>query len=212
MDTFTTITRYVSSTSDLSDFLPLSVWLLFARKNRTYLILGIYFLLAAFIKLFTFVTAEYHIHNMPAYHLLAVVEITMIFSFYSQLIFKRVYIWTVIFLLLFSLADSVFLEPCTTFNSISWTVDMMVLIIMGVTYLYKLYSEDSDVTPLEQRPDFMITTGWLLYAAGSLFSYLFGSATLSGKAEGFYNNAWIFQCVSNLFKNTIISYGLWRAR
>jgi hypothetical protein len=165
---------------------------------------------------------------MPAYHLLAAIEVTMIFSFYSQLIFKRVFMLTVVFLLVFSVVDGVFLEALTTsksvtwsanmmeslftFNSISWTVDMMVLIIMGVTYLYKLYSEDSDVTPLEQRPDFMITTGWLLYAAGSLFSYLFGSATLSGKAEGFYHNAWIFQCISNLFKNTIISYGLWRAR
>jgi len=107
---------------------------------------------------------------------------------------------------------SLFLQPVSTFNSIGWTLDMLVLLTIGILYLFHLYNDESDQSPLEQRPVFMITTAWLLYAAGSLFTYLMGTSILSGKAEGFFHNAWLFQCVSNLFKNLLIAYALWRQR
>jgi len=83
---------------------------------------------------------------------------------------------------------------------------------MGLLYLFRLYKNDEDYTPLENRPDFIVTVGWLIYASGSLFTYLMGTEILSGKPEGFFYNAWIFQSVSNLSKNIIVSYGLWLMR
>jgi len=63
--------------------------------------------------------------------------------------------------------------------------------------------------PLQKRPDFIIMSGWLLYASGSLFTYLMASKILSGYAEGFFKNAWFFQSASNILKDIIISYGFW---
>lgn len=150
------------------------------------------------------------IHNMPAFHILAFWEIVMLFVYYSKLVFKKVYIAGIAILLLLN-AGSLFFQALDTFNSYAWAINIMILIIMGILYLFKLYNTE-DYTPLEMRPDFIINSGWLIYASGSLFAYLMGTEILSGEPEGFFHNAWIFQCVSNLSKNIIVSYGLWLAK
>ncbi len=176
------------------------------------MILGVFFLISSVLKLFTLITAEFYIRNMPVFHLLAAVEIVFVFCFYSELMFKRIYLWVAVALLLMNVVNTIFIQDVFTFNSIAWTLDMMILITIGMLYLFQLYKQDEDYTPLEKRPDFIITAGWLIYASGSLFTYLMGTSILSGRAEGFFHNAWIFQCVSNLAKNAIISYGLWKVR
>lgn len=212
MDLFTTITFSVSALSDVSETLPFLVWLFFARKKETYLLLGIFFLISATLKLLSLITAKMDIHNMPIYHLLAINEVVMVFCFYSRLMFKKVNIPALILLIAISLFNSIFVQNIFTINSVEWTLDMLVLIVLGVVFLFKLYNNDNDDSPLEKRPDFIITVGWLIYAAGSLFTYLLATPILSGKAAGFFHNAWFFQCVFNLIKNVLISYGLWRAR
>jgi len=170
------------------------------------------FAITAPLKLLTLVTAKMGIHNIPAYHVLALTEVIMVYCFYSRLAFRKVYLQGVLLLAALNVGISLFLQPVSTFNSIGWTLDMLVLLTIGILYLFHLYNDESDQSPLEQRPVFMITTAWLLYAAGSLFTYLMGTSILSGKAEGFFHNAWLFQCVSNLFKNLLIAYALWRQR
>jgi hypothetical protein len=209
MDRFTTIVFSISSLSDLSEFLPLFAWLLYGRREMPYFVLGIFFFLSSFIKLATLVTAELSIHNMPAYHVLACIEIVMFFCFYSNLFFNKVKWWGVIILCMLNAANTIFLQDITTFNSIAWTVNMIVLLGLGLTYLFQIYKRENDYTPLEKRPDFIITAGLLIYASGSLFTYLMGTEILSGKPQGFFHNAWLFHCIANISKNFIVSYGLW---
>jgi len=86
---------------------------------------------------------------------------------------------------------------------------MILIILAGLLYFLKVYRNETDMTPLGERPDFIITIGWLLYAAGSLFTYLMGSKILTGYAEGFFKNGWFFQTVSNISKDIIVGYGFW---
>jgi hypothetical protein len=187
-------------------------WLVFARKLPEYRLLGIFFAISAPLKLLSLVTAKLDIHNMPVYHLLALTEVVMIYCFYCRLAFKKIYFSGAMLLTLLNLWLSLFIQKLTAFNSIGWTLDMLILIIIGILYLFRLYNDEQDDLPLQQRPVFIITAAWLIYASGSLFTYLMGTSILSGRAEGFFHNAWIFQCVSNLFKNLLISYALWKAR
>ena len=94
------------------------------------------------------------------------------------------------------------------FNSNTWTLTVLIILFMGLSFFYQIYKNEDNIT-LKKMPQFIITCGWLIYASGSLFTYLMGTDILSGKPEGFFNNAWIFQCLSNLIKNLIISYGFY---
>lgn len=151
-------------------------------------------------------------NNMLLYHFIGINEIIIVYCFYSRLIFKRVYVWGALLLLASNVYCLTRLKHLLDFNSYAWALNMGFIMIMGITYLFRLYNNENDRSPLEQRPDFIINAGWLIYAAGSLFTYLLGTEILSGKAEGFFHNAWIFMCISNIFKNILITYGLWRAR
>ncbi|WP_316802947.1 hypothetical protein [Pedobacter nototheniae] len=149
-----------------------------------------------------------YFNSMPVYHLLAFIEISMVYCFYSYLIHQRINYWAIVVLFIFNSINSAFIQNIYIFNSVAWTLNMLLLIVMGLLYFYKLYQDDEDYTPLERRPAFIIAAAWLFYASGSLFTYLMGTEILSGKPEGFFNNAWVFQSVSNILKNIIISYGL----
>lgn len=212
MDLFTTITFIISESADLSDMLPLLVWLIFARKKSDYAILGVFLITSATLKLLALVSAKMGIHNMPVFHLLAMTEVVIVYCYYSRLLFRKIYVWGAVGLIVLNLGNSLFIQHPDTFNSIAWTVDMLVLIVLGIMHLSSLYNNESDQSPLEQRPQFIITAGFLIYASGSLFTYLMGPSIFSGKAAGFFHNAWVIQCLATIFRNMLISYGLWRAR
>ncbi|WP_259067800.1 hypothetical protein HDF24_18935 [Mucilaginibacter sp. X4EP1] len=209
MPSFRDIVFAVSSVSDVAEALPLTVWLFFAKKKQPYLLLGIFISILFLLKIVTLITAVQHINNMPLFHLLALIEITAIFIFYCQLLFKRIKWWGVFILIVFHVLNAFFIQNIWTFNSLSWTVDMIIIIGIGLQYFYHIYNDESDYIPLQHRPDFVITIGWLIYAAGSLFTYLMGTTILTGYAEGFLKNGWVFQTVSNISKDIIISYGFW---
>lgn len=212
MVNFRDIVFSISTFSDVSEILPLYSWVRYGRKDMPFLLMGILFSISSVLKIYTLITAEYNINNMPAFHLLALVEINLLYCFYSYLIFKRIYRSGIVALTAIHLANTMLIQSVLTFNSLAWTFNILFLLIMGLFYFFKVYNDESDYRPLVQRPEFVITAGWLIYASGSLFTYLMGTAILSGKPEGFFNNAWIFQCLSNIAKNIIISYGLWLTR
>lgn len=76
-------------------------------------------------------------------------------------------------------------------------------------YLYKLYASIEDVA-IESHSGFIINAGFLIYFAGSLFTYLLGWYILSQKPQGFFANGWIIQSLANIVKNVIVLYGISR--
>ncbi len=202
----------VSNASEISELIPCLIYFRFAFNRQPYKILGYYFVLSAAIKIYTLITAEMKIHNMPAYHLLAIIEAVLLYSFYARIIYNTgPRLWVIIILILASLLDSFFIESIYQFNSIGWTFCIFFLLCLALGYLYKLY-DDLENTQLSSHPLFIINTGFMIYFAGSLFTYIFGWEILSKEARGFFHNAWIIQCFSNIGKNIIVSYGLWLAR
>lgn len=202
----------IASISDISECLPLFFWLKYGRKDGAYGILGIFFLISAILKITSLVTAELGIYNMPIYHALACLQIVMVYAFYAKLRGDRLSYSIIGMLVMFNLFNSFWLQDLAQFNSIAWSVNMLVLLAIGLLYLFRIYNNDQDHSPLESRPDFIITTAWLLYASGSLFTYLMSTDILSGQPEGFFNNAWMLESISNIVKNLIISYGIWLTR
>ena len=153
------------------------------------------------------ITAELHITNMPAFHIMACWEIIMVYLFYVELLRAPLFRWGIILLTGLCIADTIYFEDIKTFNALAWSMDMIMIITIGMLYFYRLYQKDDKPIPLMKRPDFIITVGLLIYASGSLFPYLLANRILTGSAEGFFKNAWFFQAVSNISKNFIVSYG-----
>ncbi len=212
MVTFRDISYDISDISDVSEIFPFIIWFLFAKKGLPYSILGYFFLVFGSIKIFTLITAELGINNMPAFHILAFLEVAAVYSFYNQLALKRIDPWVIVSIFVLYAANSLYIQNISTFNSLAWIVNMFLIMYMGLNYFLRIYKNEEDMRPLDKRPDFVITAGWLIYAAGSLFPYLMVTDLFTGKPQGFFNNGWIFQNVANLIKNCLNCYGFWLTR
>jgi len=75
----------VSYLSEITELIPCIVYLKFTYNKPPYNFLGYYFILNASIKTGTVISAAMGIHNMPAYHLLAIIEVVFLYSFYARL-------------------------------------------------------------------------------------------------------------------------------
>ena len=158
------------------------------------------------------VTAMLVWNNMILFHLLAIVEVVVLYYFYHRIIFNRSpKLLVIAVLILINVANSMFNEGIMEFNSTAWSLDIIFLLSLGLMYLYRVY-QDLESVPLDRSPLFIINTGLLLYFSGSLFTYILGSKILSKESQDFFHNAWIIQSLANIIKNVAISYGLWLAK
>lgn len=206
---------WVGRFSEFSELIPLFIWFLKKRQLgqlNEYALLGNFFLLSSLLRISTNIPAILGVNNMPMYHILAMVELIFIFLIYDNMMFKDKskinWLWV---LLIFNLTDTLFLEGIYSFNSISWSVNTVLYIFLGLYYYYYLYKH-FDGFQIEKYPYFYINAGFLLYAAGSLFTYLFAWKILSKPANDFFHSGWIIHSIANTAKNMIVGYGLWLIR
>ncbi|MES2651070.1 MAG: hypothetical protein V4663_04985 [Bacteroidota bacterium] len=211
MPSYKDISFAVSNISDISEIMPALIWLRWGNHNKPYLLLGLFFLFSGIIKLIALFTAIQNIPNMPLYHLLAYMEVISVYIFYRQVNEKKPNPFFIATLFLIYAVNTFFQDIYLHFNSNTWTLTVLIILFLGMGFFYRIYKQEDNII-LKKMPQFVITCGWLIYASGSLFTYLMGTDILSGKPEGFFNNAWIFQCISNIIKNGIICYGFYLSR
>jgi hypothetical protein len=209
------INKLVSDVSEISEIIPLVVALYCARKKPPYNILVWLFCLSAPLKIISMITGRLGIYNMPLFHILALVEVTLLYSFFSVIIAGRIQWVGLVLLIVFSVVDSLYLEPIinvSKFNYITWSINTLVLLCMGLMVYYKIFTS-SEIIVLESSPIFIIVSGLMIYFAGSLFTYAF-APRIFGQwySNNFINNAWIVQSLSALIKNLIVAFGLWKVK
>ncbi len=171
--------------------------------------IGIFFLTAWVFKGLTVITAAMGINNMPIYHALAVIELICFFRFYQRVLhyysLPSGWLWL---LLGFNAVDTLFLEGIYAFNSLSWSVNTSVLLLLGLLYYYDLYTRAEEIA-IERYPNFYINAGLLIYASGSLFTYLLAWKILAQPAQTFFHSGWMIHSIANIIKIVTVSYGLW---
>jgi len=196
--------------SDLSDLAPCLMYYL-TGCPRKYRVLFIFLCSISALKILTILTALLGINNMPIYHVLSFTELVFMFLFYMDLLDKkhsnimRATLWA---LIVFNLVDTLVIGGIYSFNSISWSLNTSALIVLGMAYFYHLYEETSEII-IERHTDFYINSAFLIYASGSLFTYLLAWKILSQPAQSFFHSGWIVHSLSNLTKSMMITYGLW---
>ncbi|SDC25129.1 hypothetical protein [Pedobacter soli] len=206
MASFKDISFAVSNISDISEIFPALVWIKWGNRNKPFAMMGLFFLVSGIIRLIALGTAIKGIHNMPLYHLLALLEAAAVYIFFTQAKGTKPKTAVLVILLLVYSGNILFQNMYLDFNSNTWTLTVLIIIFLGMRFFHRIYQTEESKA-LQRMPEFVITCGWLIYSSGSLFTYLMGTDILSGKPEGFFNNAWLIQCVSNIIKNGIICYG-----
>src|SRR5258708_3956631 len=112
----------LNETSDMSEIMPVIIYFKYAFNRQPYVILGNYFILSAAVVMYTMITSAMGIYNLHAYHLLAMIAVVFLYSFYAKIIYNtRPRIWVISILILLSVFNILFNESIYQFNSVGWT-------------------------------------------------------------------------------------------
>ncbi len=206
----------LSHISDLIEWLPFFIWLSLPTSQRSpYRKLGAYLFVNGLLKSTTFIllTIYGRYNTMPFYHIMAYFEVVLLFLFFAEGLHIRQQ-WQkaiLVYLLLSNLANSLFFQSISEFNSNIWALNTILLMALGLKYLYNYLSQIGTIDLLKSS-HFIILTALLLYFSGTLFLYIVSSEVLSKDAQGFFYNAWIIRSSADIIKCILLSFGLCLAK
>lgn len=187
-------------------------WIPF-KKHNDYLRWFTYYLsLSLGIQLIAKGFANYGLNNLPLLHLYSLLEFIIISIFYKKVLIKENgfqkwinYIIGVGSLLI--VANSIFLQPLTTFNSNAKALSQVIIMGYAISYYFSILHERTQTTPILN----LLNAAILIYYAGSFFVFMFSDVLLKNLDEDTQLLFWIFNALLYLVFQLIVIFVGWKA-
>lgn len=112
----------------------------------------------------------------------------------------------ILFFLIFTLTDLLFLNGLQQFNSFSRPLASFIIIFFALSFFYKTLTE-LKIKHLEQSPLFWISIGCLLYFSGSLFIFIFTNYVRNSNEV--LLTLWGIHALFNILLNSSYTIALW---
>lgn len=201
----------------LFPLIPIAVFV-FALIRRNYLQGGlrVFLYYTTQSALFTIISYLFWINkknNLLIINLNTITEVVLLTWMYWKLLEGRLRLIPLIFgtgFSLFCACNLLFIQGNAVFNSYSKTGECILLIIYVALFFYSLLRQQ-EMTALKNQPLFWISSGFLIYFAGSLFLFALGNAVIRMAPE-VSRIIWSVDLVLVLIANIFMFTGLWRSR
>lgn len=152
------------------------------------------------------------INNLPLLHFYTLVEFALLTLFYHQ-VFNEIPVWRK-FIVTFSalvigliLANSIFLQPITVFNTYSKTLTQVIFIFYAVFFFSQSMHNRAQVFYPAIK---IINSAILLYYAGSLFIFMFSNVFF--QLDEFHRIFWVANALLYLIFQLLVFYAIWQFR
>lgn len=178
--------------------------------------LGIFLIIDLVTELAATWTLYQRINNLPLLHIYTLLEFASLSLFYRAVFASRVgfqrYFWPFIGVVsALVVANSIFLEPPTGFNSNAKTLVQITLMGYAVFYFFNAYGK-MDFSKPRYLAQGLVNTAVLLYNAGSLFIFMFAKilqqSNLSSSAQ---HGFWMFNALLFLIFQLLVFIAIWKA-
>lgn len=157
----------------------------------------------------------HHWNNMPLLHVYVAGGFVCLAWFYKMVLggwINAGIIWLAAALfLLFSVVNSLFIQPVLTFNSNALTVESVLIVILSLfTFLFLLNDSVK-----ERGGQGIISLNWInsglfIYYSSSLLFFYFGSTIMQQFSVNLSQYAWIYHSFFSVVMYTCFSIGIWR--
>jgi len=183
----------------------------FARFSKSNKWLSVYLIILPFLVLWMNHEAYQLKNNMHLKHVLAHFEIS-IFSLYyyflfEKLFFKRLVLGLFVVYIIFSVFDTIYYEPFSTYPSNIGFVYSLMVILYSLLFFFEIY-EKGEVLYIERHPHFWINSALLIYYSGTLILGLFINYLMYRiPREKFFDFDTFFSAMTIVF-NVLVCIGL----
>jgi len=155
-----------------------------------------------------------HLNNLYLLHIYTLLEFVAWSYFYQRLFQGKKWSqtkmpWLVGAVSILVIANSIFLEPVTGFNSNAKTLVQVILIAYSIYYFFITFGKIDLRQPLPRSVSF-INFAVLLYYSGSLFIFMFSKLMASqGIASSMQHGFWAINALLLVLLHALIFVSLW---
>lgn len=169
-------------------------------------VLAIFICVSSCFDLYSLITAKLGIHNLVALHIYTVIEYSFIAYFFSTLnVLSNVRIAILLSIFIFSISSlyhSFFIANILQFNSVTRTVECLLIFILGLYYSYKLFEHENYVS-LVKYPYFWVLAAVFIYFGGNIlnfamYKFILTTAALKSSTD-YWNLHSVFNITANIF-------------
>ncbi len=170
---------------------------------------SLFLFLSALIQITALVLALNRINNLPLLHIYVATGFLLLAFFYKTVLENFIHsgiIWTItILFLVYTILNSIFIEPFLTFNSIALTVESVLIVILSLsTYMVLM----NDIVK-EQNPSGISSISWI---NSGLFIYYSSSLIIFYLTRSFprsiNNYAWLLHSFFSIIMYVCFIFGL----
>ncbi len=151
------------------------------KKDRTEALKPIilYLLLSICTQIISLWLWTNSINNLPVLHVYTVLEFYVLMWFYF-IVFKhkianKIILISTILFTLFAIVDSLLIENIFTFNTLSRSIEALLIIAMGLAYFIHTLTNENTTPSLHSRSIKYINTGLFIYFSGSIVLFTFSN-------------------------------------
>ncbi len=154
----------------------------FRSLSLTIRVLLVYVLITGILELASGLMMWNHINNLVLFHLHVYVEFSVItllfFLTYDSLLWRGIAVSFFAVFLIYSLGNAILYEDFGGFNSNQRYVEGLMILVLCIGYYITLLRRPIH-RYLEKQPMFWLTSGYLIYFAGTLYLFLFSRELLA---------------------------------
>jgi len=165
-------------------------------------ILFVYVIITGLFELTTSVMSAYQINNLVLFHAHFFIEflaISSIFFFsYDSVFWRGVVGVFLISFVIFALLDQYYFDALDPFKANERYAEGLMVVVLCAGYYISLLRRPIH-RYLERQPMFWLTSGWLIYFAGTLYLFLFSKELLAMNSFHF----WQIHAILNIGLNII---------
>lgn len=188
----------------------------FKRSDKTLQVFCYYIFLSGIIQFASLGLWFFSKNNMPLLHIYVCLEFLALAWFYTMLLHKFInvkIIWsTAVLFSLFSIANSLFLQPVFTFNSHALTVESVLIIILALfTFIVLLNNTSRQTGGIPNSIGFSwINSGLFIYHSCTLLLFFFGDWITTVLSTSFNLYTWILHSFISMVMYTCFFIGIWK--
>lgn len=150
-------------------------------------------------------------NNLYLLHYYTVFEfcgwMTIYYLLFEGAVMKRILLFLGVSFIIFSVVNSIFLQPLSTFNSNSRSLESILLVGFSIAYFFKVFKEKK-VIYLEKNDNFWLNAAALIYFSGSFL--LFGFSNLLLESNSYeVKEIWVIHAFLLCIHYILITISLW---
>ncbi|MES2689822.1 MAG: hypothetical protein V4658_05425 [Bacteroidota bacterium] len=204
----------------LLSHIPVLVSILYAafsfhKLGRHIRIFCSFLLLSGLVQLVSLVLWFKQVNNLPLLHFYVPLGLACLTFFYHSIlksIINRYILWGLLCLfMLFSIINTLFIQPINTYNSYALTVESILIVIYSLSsFIFMLNSIPGGVNAKAIKSLNWINSGLFIYYTSSLLIFYFGSILAVHSAPAIARYAWAMHAFFSVTMYVFFTIGLWK--